>query len=72
AAIRNTVLEKVMAHDFALQLHGFYADTENKTMRFDVVVSFDIGKKEAAQILTAEITAMYPDYTVQIIPDIDA
>ncbi|MBQ9429913.1 MAG: cation transporter [Clostridia bacterium] len=72
AAIRNTVLEKVMAHDFALQLHGFYADTEHKTMRFDVVVSFDIDKKEAVRILTAEITALYPDYTVQIIPDIDA
>ena len=71
AKIRNAVLEKVMSHDWALQLHGFYADTENKTIRFDVVVSFDIDRNEAMNILTKEITSMYPDYTLHIIPDID-
>ena len=71
AAIRNAVQEKVMAHDWALQLHGFYADAEKKTMRFDVVLSFDIGRTEALGILTKEIGELYPEYSLQIIPDID-
>ena len=72
AQIRNTVQKTVLAHDWALQLHGFYADTENKTMRFDVVVSFDIERSEALSLLTKEITKLYPDYSIQIVTDIDA
>ena len=53
-------------------MHGFYADTEKKTMRFDVVVSFDIEREQAIAELTEEVKALYPDYTLQIIPDIDA
>ena len=72
AKIRNTVQETVLAHDWALQLHGFYADTENKTMRFDVVLSFDIERAEALEILTKEVGELYPDYALQIVSDIDA
>lgn len=72
AKIRNAVLEKALAHDWALQLHGFYADTQKKTIRFDVVISFEIDRTEALGILMQETQAMYPDYSVQIIPDIDA
>ena len=72
AKIRNTVQETVLAHDWALQLHGFYADTENKTMRFDAVLSFDIERAEALEILTKEVQALYPDYVLQIVPDFDA
>lgn len=71
AKIRNSVQETVLAHDWALQMHGFYSDTENKNIRFDVVLSFDIDRNEATNILTKEIQGKYPDYTVQIIPDID-
>ena len=71
ARIRNEIQETVLSHEWALQLHGFYADTENKTLRFDVVVSFDIDRGEALRILTEEIGALYPDYAVQIVPDID-
>ena len=72
AKIRNTVQEIVMSHDWALQLHGFYADIENKSIRFDVVISFDVEKAEAVEILTKEVHAMFPDYELHIIPDIDA
>ena len=72
ASIRNTVQEKVLSHEWALQLHGFYADAEQKTMRFDVVLSFDIERAEAIGILTKEINELYPEYSLLIIPDIDA
>ena len=72
AAMRNSVQKTVLAHDWALQLHGFSVDTEEKTMRFDVVVSFDIDRTEALAVLTKEVQALYPDYALQIVPDIDA
>lgn len=71
AAIRNNVQKMILSHDWALQLHGFYADTEKKTMRFDVVVSFDIDSKEALSIMQQEVQEMYPDYSIQIVTDVD-
>ena len=71
AEIRNTVQETVLSHDWALQMHGFYADTEEKTMRFDVVVAFSEDPKEAETALRAELAALYPDYRIQIITDVD-
>ena len=71
ARIRNDVLEMVMAHDWSLQMHGFYLDTENKTMRFDVVLSFDIDPKEGIEIICKEVKEAYPEYELNIIADID-
>ena len=71
ARIRNTVHKQVMSHDWALQMHGFYVDMEQKLMRFDVVMSFDVNHSEGLQELYAEIGAMYPDWTVQITADVD-
>ncbi len=71
AAIRNAVQKTVMSHDWALQIHGFYADTEKKSMRFDVVVSFDADKKEAVSTLYGEVCSAYPDYDILIVPDTD-
>ncbi len=71
ARIRNTVMETVLSYDWALQLHGFYADTEKKTMRFDVVVSFDIDRNAAYETLLKEVGALYPEYSLEIVPDVD-
>ena len=71
AEIRNNVQKTVLSHDWALQLHGFYVDTEKKTMHFDVVISFDIDYKEAVGIMMKEVQEMYPDYSIQIVPDAD-
>ena len=71
AKMREAVEQTVMAHAWALQIHGFYADTERKTMRFDVVLSFDIDRHEALQILQTEIRTLYPDYEITVVPDVD-
>lgn len=71
ARMRNVIQKTVMAHDWALQLHGFYADIVKKTVRFDVVVSFDIDRKSALETLYSEICSIYPDYEIMIIPDVD-
>lgn len=66
------VREKVFAHPHILQMHGFYMDKANKTMRFDIVISFDAKDRKAVykDILT-EIQNEYPDYKLQIAMDTD-
>ena len=70
AKIRENVLKLIKTHDWALQMHGFFVDIEKKTMRFDVVVSFDIKTQEAIKILLKDMENAYPDYKVQITPDL--
>ena len=71
ARMRDAVRALVLQHDWALQLHGFYADPEQKTMRFDVVFSFAVDPKEGITTLRAELAEAWPEYAVQITPDVD-
>ncbi|MBQ9409100.1 MAG: cation transporter [Clostridia bacterium] len=71
ARIRNAVQQAVMSHDWALQMHGFYLDEANKTLRFDVVLSFDIERSEALSTLTGEVQKICPGYKLMIVPDVD-
>lgn len=71
ARIRNAIMETVMRHEWALQVHAFHADTKNHTMRFDVVFSFDIDPEEGCEIIRKEIIGLYPEYTLQIRADAD-
>ena len=71
ADIERDVRERVMTHDWAVQLHGFYVDVEAKDMTFDVVMSFDITPKEGISIIYNEIKDSYPEYNVQVAPDVD-
>lgn len=71
AKIQKDVRERVMAHDWAVQMHGFYVDVEAKEMTFDVVMNFDIQPREALGILYEEMQKAYPDYKIVIAPDVD-
>ena len=71
AHIRNEVQEMVMAHDWALQMHGFYLETNDKNIRFDVVLSFDIDPKEGIDIIRKEVGEAYPEYKLCIVADVD-
>ncbi|MBQ9501436.1 MAG: cation transporter [Lentisphaeria bacterium] len=71
ARIAEDVRNKVLSHEWALQVHGFHVDVPEKKMRFDVVMSFDIRPKEGVEILRKEIGEAYPGYAVLIIPDVD-
>ena len=71
AHIRNEVQQKVLTHPWALQLHGFYVDLEEKNMRFDVVLSFDSDHGECLKLLQEELQNAYPDYHILIVGDVD-
>ena len=71
AKILNAVREKVLSHEWAIQLHGFYLDIEEKEMRFDVVISFKVNARDAMATLYEELQKDYPGYDIQISPDVD-
>lgn len=71
AKIRDRVREMVMAHEWVLQFHGFHIDVDQKKMRFDAVMSFDINAKEGLETLYKEMQDAYPEYEVLIVPDVD-
>ena len=54
AQMRNAIQKMVLSHDWALQMHGFYADTEKKTIVF---VTHDL---DEALLLADKIVFMVP------------
>ncbi len=71
ARLQNDVRKRVLEHDWAVQMHGFYADMAAREMRFDVVMSFDIQPREGIRILSEELGRAYPDWRIAIVPDVD-
>ena len=69
--IRNNVQKIITAHDYVLQMHGFYLDMQNKKMRFDAVLTFSVSFKEAVETMTKEVKEAYPDYEITITSDAD-
>ncbi len=69
---RKKIEDIVLSIDHVLQMHGFYLVKESKTIRFDIVVSFDAPdrKKVYDQVLQA-VNQAFPDHSFQITMDTD-
>ena len=71
-AARENVRKIVMSNPYILQMHGFYLDKAEKTIRFDVVVSFDASdRRQVYQEICDKVQQEYPDYTLQVAMDTD-
>ncbi len=71
-AARDRVREIVLSHEYARQIHGFYLVPEEKTMRFDVVVSLEAKDRRAVfGEVVADVQKAFPDYTLQAAMDTD-
>lgn len=69
---KKKVSQIVFSHPHILQMHGFYMDKEKKTMRFDIVISFDAKDRKAIyQNILDDVQKMYPDYQLQVTMDTD-
>lgn len=69
---KKKLLEIVFAHPHVKQLHGFYLIKDQKTMRFDLVISFDAPDRKAAfEEVMADVQKAFPDYTLQGAMDTD-
>ena len=69
---REKVSKIVSDVEGVLQMHGFYIDKVEKTIRFDIVVSFEAkDRKEVYREVCAKVQEEYPDYTLQVAMDTD-
>ena len=69
---REKVREAVMKNPYVTELHGFYLDEAEKTIRFDIVVSFDAPDRNAVcEEITEETGRIFPGYAIQTVLDTD-
>ena len=69
---RHRIRDCVFSHDHILQMHGFYLNEEKKTIRFDIIISFDAPDRRAVyQQIVQDVQALYPDYRLMIAMDTD-
>ena len=69
---RRKVQEIVFSHPHVKQIHGFYLVKEQKSMRFDIVVSFDAKDRRAVyDEVVADVQKAFPGYTLQVTMDTD-
>jgi len=71
-AAREKVTGIVISHQHVLQIHGFYFDQAEKTIRFDIVVSFNApDRRQVYREVCESVQKAYPDYTLQVAMDTD-
>ena len=69
---RERVREIVFSHENVRQMHGFYLLKEQKTMRFDIVISFEAKDRRAVYSdVVSDVQKAFPDYELQVAMDTD-
>ncbi len=69
---QKKVRDLVFSHPHVKQLHGFYLTKEEKTMRFDIVVSFDAEDRRSVYTeVVSNVQKAFPDYQLQVAMDTD-
>lgn len=69
---RARIKEIVMSVPYVVEMHGFYIDPAEKTVRFDIVVSFDAPDRNAVYAQVCDrVSAQFPGYDLQIALDTD-
>ena len=68
--IKNTIEELVLMNPYILQIHGFYFNREEASVRFDLVVSFDAkDRKQVFDKVVSKIQQHYPEYKIEAVMD---
>ena len=71
-AVQQKVREIVLAHEHVRQIHGFYLQKEQKTIRFDIVISFDAKDRRAVfEEVVSDVQKQFPEYKLQVAMDTD-
>ena len=70
--MRSKVTHMVNAHEGVLQVHGFYVDTEKKSMNLDVILDFALDDRMGTfNKIRDELQQAYPDYQLNMAMDVD-
>ena len=70
--MREKINKIVFSYEDVLQMHGFYANKEDKIINFDIIIDF--GNDEKDKIYSEiydKVQKLYPDYKIRIIMDMD-
>ena len=71
-AAKEKVRKIVFANEYVTQMHGFYLIKEPKSLRFDIVISFDAKDRRAVfNEVVADVQKAFPDYELQVAMDTD-
>ena len=69
---RNEISKRVLAHEHAKQVHGFYYNKADKAVRFDVFVSFEADSRQTVlEDIRKDLSQAYPDHSFSIAMDMD-
>ena len=70
--MKSSIVKVLNEYKNVLQMHGFYLDKVEKTIRFDVVISFDEENREKLyNEIYEKISNLYKDYKISIALDTD-
>ncbi len=71
-ALQEKIRNLAASQEYVLQLHGFYMDSEKKTLRFDAVIDFAAPDRQAVYTeLVQKVQALCPDYHLTVALDSD-
>ncbi|MCR5356886.1 MAG: cation diffusion facilitator family transporter [Lachnospiraceae bacterium] len=72
AELRDEISKKVLKHEHVKQMHGFYFNKKDNTVRFDIVISFDAeSRQEVFKNILTELKEAYPDLVFSLAMDMD-
>ena len=69
---KNKITKLIKKYNNILQYHGLYVDDKEKTLRFDIVMSFD--EKNPDELYNKfynDVSKEYPEYKIYIVVDTD-
>lgn len=71
AAVYETVRQTALADPYIREIHGFYLNSRERSVRLDLVVSFDSPDRSDFADTVEKIKQALPDYTVTAVLDSD-
>ncbi|MBO4725873.1 MAG: cation transporter [Firmicutes bacterium] len=70
--LREEISARVLSHEHAKQVHGFYYNKNENSIRFDVVIGFDAESRRAVcDEIQKDLERAYPGTTFNLAMDID-
>ncbi|MDU4026588.1 MULTISPECIES: cation diffusion facilitator family transporter [Anaerococcus] len=71
-AMHKKLKEIVFSHKYVTQLHGFYVDKSEKTIRFDVVISLDADDRlKIFEGVVKDVESKFSEYEIEAFPGVD-
>ncbi|NGM17569.1 cation diffusion facilitator family transporter [Eggerthellaceae bacterium zg-887] len=69
--IREKLMAEVAKHPEVVQVHGFYVDSDSRTVDFDIVVDFHCDAEPVRAAIVGAMKEAYPHYNFTVVLDSD-